>query len=287
MNTSALTYAEKHAALLAELASLERVAVAFSGGVDSSVLLHAALAALGPAAWAVDEREPPAGEWRGAVGVIADSPSLPRRELDEALALAAHIGAPLLVVATDELDDPAYRANAGDRCYFCKSALFRAMTPWARARGFGALAFGEITDDLSDDRPGARAAREFGVAHPLSSTGFGKDDVRRYAREAGLAVADKPASACLASRLPVGTRVTRERLARVEASEERLRTLGFVQLRVRDHGEKARVEFGRAELARARELEAEIALALAPLGFGAVELAAYLSPLERAQGLHS
>src|SRR6185436_20913247 len=102
----------------------------------------------------------------------------------------------------------------GDRCYFCKSALFRAMEPWAREHGFRALAFGEITDDLLDDRPGARAAREFGVVAPLSEAGFSKDDVRRYAREAGLVVADKPASACLASRLPVGTRVTRERLER-------------------------------------------------------------------------
>lgn len=287
MSASTQTYAEKHAALLAELTALERVAIAFSGGVDSSVLLHAALAALGPAAWAVDGRDPPAGAWRGAAGVIADSPSLPRRELAEARALAQAIGAPLLVVATDELDDPAYRANAGDRCYFCKSALFRAMTPWAEAHGFSALAFGEITDDLADHRPGARAAREFGVAHPLSTAGFGKDDVRRYARDAGLAVWDKPASACLASRLPVGTRVTRERLARVEAAEERLRELAFVQLRVRDHGERARVELGRAELPRARELEAEIARVLVPLGFGAVELAPYLSPLERAQGLRA
>src|SRR5262249_40912068 len=155
------------------LRGLERVAVAFSGGVDSSVLLHAAHVALG----------------ENASGVIADSPSLPRRELAEALALARAMGAPLAVIATDEMDDARYRANAGDRCYFCKSALFRAMEPWARARGFRALAFGEITDDLLDDRPGARAAREFGVVAPLSEAGFSKDDVRRYAREADLRVA--------------------------------------------------------------------------------------------------
>src|SRR4029078_4192444 len=110
---------------------------------------------------------------------------------------------------------------------FCKSALFRAMEPWARAQGFDALAFGEITDDWSDDRPGARAAREWNVVAPLSQSGFGKEDVRRYAREHRLEVAEKPSSACLASRLPVGTRVTREKLARVERCEEGLRALGF------------------------------------------------------------
>ena len=161
--TSPDGYEERLARLLERLRSLERVAVAYSGGVDSSALLHAARSVLGA----------------DAVGVIADSPSLPRRELLEARATAARIGAELVVIGTDEMDDEGYRANRGDRCYFCKSALFRAMEPWARSRGFRALAFGEIVDDLQDDRPGARAAREFGVVAPLSESGFTKEDVRR------------------------------------------------------------------------------------------------------------
>jgi len=251
--------------LLERLRSLGRVAVAFSGGVDSSALLHAARSALG----------------EGAVGVIADSPSLPRRELAEARATAARIGAELAVIATDEMEDEDYRANRGDRCYFCKSALFRAMEPWARAHGFRALAFGEILDDLQDFRPGARAAREFGVVAPLSEAGFTKEDVRRYAREAGLGVADKPASACLASRIPVGSRVTREGLARVERAEEFVRSLGFRQLRVRDHGVLARVEVAEDELAAARERLEEIRDGLLAQGYPAVVLAAYLPPSRR------
>jgi uncharacterized protein len=278
-------FRSKQALLRSRLVRLGRVAVAFSGGVDSSVLLHAAVASLGPAAWALSSSHPPRGPWRGAVGVIADSPSLPRRELAEARVLAAALRAPLLVVATDELDDPLYRANAGDRCYHCKSALFRAMGPWARARGFEALLYGEIADDAADDRPGARAAREAGVEAPLAAAGFTKEDVRRAAREAGLRVAEKPASACLASRLPVGTAVTRERLERVERAEERLRALGLVQLRVRDHGERARVEVGSESLALAEARWPEIQAALAELGFHAAELARYRTPLERAAGL--
>jgi uncharacterized protein len=241
--------------------------VAFSGGVDSTVLLHAAHAALG-------ER---------ATAVIADSPSLPRAELAEARAAAAAIGAPLVEIATTELDDERYRANAGDRCYFCKHTLFVAMEHWARDHGVASLAFGEITDDRLDHRPGARAAGELGVIAPLADAGFTKDDVRRYAREHGLPAADKPASACLASRIPVGTTVTRERLARVEAAEPALRALGFRELRVRDHGLKARVEVGRDELERARADEPAIRTALASTGFGGFELAAYVPPTERVE----
>jgi uncharacterized protein len=260
-------YRERIAALDRHLAELERVAVAFSGGVDSSALLHAAQRVLGP----------------GAVGVIADSPSLPRRELAEARSVAAAMGAALVVLETRELEDERYRANAGDRCYFCKSALFAAMEPWARESGYRALAFGEIVDDLADVRPGAIAAREFGVVAPLSAAGLSKADVRRYAREHGLVVAEKPSSACLASRLPVGTAVSRERLLRIERSEEALRALGLSQLRVRDHGHRARVEVGADEVEFARGIAGTAERELADLGFETVEWAVYRTAAERAR----
>ena len=255
-------YEERLDALRARIGTFESLAVAFSGGVDSTVLLAVAHDVLG----------------RRAAGLIADSPSLPRRELAEARAFAASIGARLERLATDELDDPRYRANRGDRCYFCRAALFEAMERWARDAGFAALAYGEITDDLAEVRPGRRAARESGIVAPLAEAGFSKEDVRRYARERGLPAAEKPASACLASRIPVGTVVTRERLARVERAEETLRELGFSVLRVRDHGERARVELGAAELERARGLGAELEARLEPLGFRELELAAYARP---------
>jgi uncharacterized protein len=255
-------YGARLADLRARIRALGSVAVAFSGGVDSGVLLHVACQELG-------ER---------AAGVIADSPSLPRRELEEARGLARAIGARLHEVRTAEADDPRYRANQGDRCYFCKTALFAAMEPWAQAQGFAALAFGEITDDLADHRPGARAAREFGVVAPLREAAFSKADVRRYAREAGLPVADKPAAACLASRIPTGTEVTLERLARVEAAEAAVHRLGLRQVRVRHHGEVARLEVGRDELPRARELEPALRQALAAAGFLRFSLHAYQSP---------
>jgi uncharacterized protein len=255
-------YEHRLDALRARLATFESLAVAFSGGVDSTVLLAVAHEVLGTR----------------AAGLIADSPSLPRRDLAEARAFAASIGARLEVLATDELEDPRYRANRGDRCYFCRAALFEAMERWARGAGFAALAYGEITDDLAEVRPGRRAARESGIVAPLAEAGFSKADVRRYARERGLPAAEKAASACLASRLPVGTEVTRERLARIERAEERLRELGFSVLRVRDHGERARIEVGAAELEGARALVDELEARLAPLGFRELELAAYARP---------
>ena len=255
-------YLARCAELRLRLRALGRVAVAFSGGVDSAVLLHAAHAELGA----------------GAVGLIADSPSLPRSELVDALAFARRHGLPLEVLATDELSREAYRANTGERCYWCKSALFEAMGAWAGEHGVETLAFGEITDDALDERPGARAAGELGVIAPLSAAGLGKRDVRRYAREHGLEVADKPAAACLASRLPVGTRVSAERLARVERSEAALRALGLRQLRVRDHGRRARVEVGAGELEHARSCAAELTVRLAAEGFDEHELAVYRSP---------
>jgi uncharacterized protein len=252
-------------ALEARLAAFDSLGVAFSGGVDSSVLAHAARKVLGARATAL----------------IAVSPSLAARELDSARTTAAAIGIELVELATDEFERAGYLANDGARCYHCKSALFDVMAQWGTRTGVRDLAFGEIADDLLDERPGRRAAREARVHAPLAECGFSKDDVRRWAREHALPVAEKPAAPCLASRLPRGTPVTRERLARIERAEAALADLGLSVLRVRDHGALARVEVGADELAHARSCAGPLARRLLEAGFDEWELGPYVEPTQR------
>ena len=222
-------------ALEGRLAQLGSVLVCYSGGVDSAFVLQVAHRVLGAR----------------ALGMTAVSPSLPASEKDAAVALAKELGAPHELVETHEIDDPSYAANPSNRCYFCKSELYKVASEFARARGFSAIANGTNVDDLGDYRPGLDAAREAGVVSPLLDVGMTKADVRSHALALGLPVWDKPAAACLSSRLPYGTAVTRERLSQIGGLEEDLRALGFRQLRVRWHDKVARIEVEPAEIARA------------------------------------
>jgi uncharacterized protein len=224
-----------------KLARLERmlegfgsVVVAYSGGVDSSVLLRAAHGALGS----------------NALGVIGRSDSYAESELRAALDQAAGFGARIEVVATGELSDPVFRSNPTNRCYHCKNELYRRMNEVARREGIGWIVDGTIADDLTDWRPGRQAARELAVRSPLAELGFTKPDVRAAAAHLGLESRDKPASPCLASRIPYGTEITREILNKVERSEALLRSLGFRELRVRHDGDTARIELPLVELER-------------------------------------
>jgi len=225
----------KQQRLLEILRALDGVAVAFSGGIDSTVVAQAAFLTLG-------ER---------AVAVTADSPSVPRREIAEARRLAEHIGIRHLVVTTAEFADPDYVRNDGSRCYFCKSELYSQIETLLPSLGFGIICSGANLDDQGDYRPGLKAAAEHRVRHPLQEAGFTKADVRALAQAWGLPTWDKPASPCLSSRLAPGVTVTPDRTARVEAAEEYLRSLGYRECRVRLHeGELARIEVPAAELAR-------------------------------------
>jgi pyridinium-3,5-biscarboxylic acid mononucleotide sulfurtransferase len=229
--------AEKLSLLRARLRELGSVLVCYSGGVDSAFVLAVAHAELGPA----------------AVGMTAVSPSLAPAEKEDALAVAAQIGADHRLVETREIEDPSYTANNADRCFHCKSELYRVAAAKRAEWGLAAIVNGTNLDDLGDYRPGLEAARQAGVASPLVDTGFTKADVRAGAALVGLDIWDKPAAACLSSRIPYGTSVTRERLAQIGGFEAALKQLGFRQVRVRYHGELARIELGEGELARAAE----------------------------------
>jgi uncharacterized protein len=221
--------------LLMSLRALGRVVVAFSGGIDSTVVAFAARQELG----------------EDAVAITADSPSVPRAEIAEARELAQRIGIRHLVVSTDEFADPDYVRNDGARCYFCKSELYSRIESLLPELEMSVICSGANLDDLGDYRPGLKAASEHQVRHPLQEAGMTKADVRALAQTWGLPTWDKPASPCLSSRLAPGVEVTRERTARVEAAEAYLRQLGLRELRVRLHeGELARIEVPAGELSR-------------------------------------
>ncbi len=227
------------------------VVVAFSGGADSALLAWAANEVLG----------------RGqALAVTAVSPSLAATERADAAALAREWGLRWREVMTDELDDPEYARNDADRCFHCKSALMDALAPLAGAEG-ATVVLGVNVDDLGDHRPGQRAAAERGAAFPLVEAGLTKADVRALSRSLGLRTADKPAAPCLASRLPYGTEVTLGRLRQVEAAEAALRALGFAELRVRHHGDVARIEVPDDAIERVVAQRAAVVAAVVDAGY--------------------
>jgi uncharacterized protein len=240
--------------------------VAYSGGVDSVFLAYVAHEVLGVK----------------SLAVLADSPSLPRRELEEAVAVAKQFGIPLRIVTTQEFDNPAYLANPNNRCYFCKHELFTELAPLAQKENFAVIAYGENASDVGDHRPGAKAAGEFQVRAPLKEAGLTKSEIRALSAQLGLPTADKPQMACLSSRIPYGEPVTPQKLSMIEQGEYVLRDLGFYDLRVRHHELQgqgmtlhlARIEVGVDEMPKflSGDAASRVADALKKIGYAHVTL---------------
>ena len=214
------------------LKSTESLAVAYSGGVDSTYLSDVTHEILGSQAWIV----------------IADSPSIPRTELNDAVKIARAKGWNLEVIQTEEQNDPNYQENAGDRCYYCKNELFSEMNKWCSKHSVSSVAYGAIIDDLGDHRPGAKAATEQKVLAPLQDAGLSKQEIRFLSKKRNLPTSSKASFACLASRLPVGEKVTVKKLGQIEMAEETIKKFGFKQYRARHHGDICRIEVGYDEI---------------------------------------
>jgi pyridinium-3,5-biscarboxylic acid mononucleotide sulfurtransferase len=249
--------------LLNLLRSYESCLVAYSGGVDSVFLAYVAHQVLGAK----------------SLAVLADSPSLPRRELEEAVAVAEQFSVPLRIVKTEEFQNADYLANPNNRCYFCKHELFTQLEPLARAEKFAVIAYGENASDIGDHRPGAKAAGEFQVRAPLKEAGLTKAEIRALSAQFGLPTADKPQMACLSSRVPYGEAVTPQKLGMIEQAEYVLRDLGFYDVRVRHHelpgqGSLARIEVGVDEMPKflTDDAYARVAVALKKIGYAHVTL---------------
>jgi uncharacterized protein len=241
----------KRRKLEALIRGLDHVVVAYSGGIDSTLVLKVAADELGD----------------GAVAATAVSPSLAKGDLDDSKRIATDIGVRHVLLESSEVDDPRYRRNDPQRCYFCKTNVYDTLIAYAGREGFTWILDGTNADDLGDHRPGLRAAREHGVRSPLQECGMTKAELREWARELGLPNWDKPANACLSSRIPYGSEVTPEKLAQVEAAEAAVRAFGFRRFRVRHHGQVARIEIAKDEFPEALDRAEALDSAVKAAGF--------------------